>query len=720
MEMTNIDVKDWLDEIEQARKRDKDFRTNGETINEMYNGEMSEKIPFNILYSNTETLKPALYSQTPRPVVKRRWNQEEKPVVVAAEKAGTRILEYLLDTNVEGYERYDDSMTDAVLDAALPGRGITQIKFDAEIEETEDDGKLNWAFVCCDSRRWDRVYLGYAKKWSQVPWVAFEDYLSEEEATELFGKEKTKEIQFTENEDEEETDDKGEKSTNKTTQIYQIWDKSDKKVKWISPQYDGYLKEQDDPLGINGFFPMPKPLMLHKKSNDMTPTALYTLYENQAKELNRITTRLNAIIEAIKFRGVYDGALGDELGDIMDEDDNSLVPTDKGASLVEGGFDKAIWTMPIDKLVTVAQALFAAREQCKAVIYEITGLSDVIRGSSKASETLGAQKIKESWGTMRLKNMQKEVQYYARDTLRIMLDVASQKIPTRLWPEMTGLPYPMNSEREKARTELQGLKQAMQRQMQNQQKLQMQIAENAKTKGRQPPPPQKPQPQQPIPPELEDLANAPTWEEILEILKNDFTRSYLIDIETNSTLDVEATEDKSQVAEFMNAMSQFMNGIQPMVESGQMPFEAYKATMLEIVRKYRFGTEVEEQFKAMKEPQKPDIKAQQEKMKQQQQEMQKKGQELQKMEKTLEDQKKKIGGELDQKVADFQSEKMQFEYDKKLFTEQQKFNEKLAAQRLDMQASEDENDLAMMFEKQKRDLQSMIDKSVARTKNANV
>jgi len=199
----------------------------------------------------------------------------------------------------------------------------------------------------------------------------------------------------------------------------------------LSPQYDGYLKQQADPLDITGFYPIPKPLTLHRKSNDLTPTAFYTLYENQAVELNRITTRLNYVIEAIKVRGVYDSSLGDELEKVMDGDDNELAPTDKGASLLEGGFDKAIWFMPIEKLVNVAQALIGAREQAKSVIYEITGLSDVIRGQSKASETLGAQKIKESWGTMRLKNQQKDVQVYVRDCLRIMLDIASQKIPAR-------------------------------------------------------------------------------------------------------------------------------------------------------------------------------------------------------------------------------------------------------------------------------------------------
>ena len=35
-----------------------------------------------------------------------------------------------------------------------------------------------------------------------------------------------------------------------------------------------------------------------------------------------------------------------------------------------------------------------ARQECKQVIYEVTGLSDIIRGASNAQETATAQTIK--------------------------------------------------------------------------------------------------------------------------------------------------------------------------------------------------------------------------------------------------------------------------------------------------------------------------------------
>ena len=123
----------WLAEIDDAKKREKDYRKDGKKIHDIYNGSKEEKIPFNILYSNTETLLPALYSSVPRPVVQRRFKDDDM-LGKASAKAGERVLEFLLDTNIEGYETYDDCLRAATLDGLLAGRGLTSVKYDAELD----------------------------------------------------------------------------------------------------------------------------------------------------------------------------------------------------------------------------------------------------------------------------------------------------------------------------------------------------------------------------------------------------------------------------------------------------------------------------------------------------------------------------------------------------------------------------------------------------------
>jgi hypothetical protein len=463
----------WVSEIAAAKKREKDWRKDGDRILKIYSGEKADTTPFNILFSNTETLLPALYSAIPRPVVDRRFKDED-PLGKVAAQAGVRALEFLLDTNVDGYETYDEGMRAATLDALLPGRGVTCVKYDAEIgelptrsiddevpagedkpeateppaeEAAEPTPYKESELVCCDSRSWNKVYFGYAKKWSKVPWIAFEEYIDSEEATRLFGADIAKALVYTQQKDDEDERRRGEEKNRgetKTAVIYQIWDKDGgRKIRYVAEQYkDAFLKVEDDPLQLTGFFNCPKPIQFIEKSNDLTPTPPYVLYENQAKELNNITRRINKIVSAIKARGIYDSELGEDIADLMKADDNELVPSDKSASLAaEKGLANAIWFMPVDMLVTVLRELLSAREACKQVIFEIMGIADIMRGSSAASETLGAQEIKQTWGSLRLKRQQKEVQRYARDLLRMMLEIAATKFSQETWAKMTGLPF---------------------------------------------------------------------------------------------------------------------------------------------------------------------------------------------------------------------------------------------------------------------------------------
>lgn len=682
------EINDWIEEINDSKKREEDYFKQGIDINEIYEGECNT--PFNILYSNTETMLPALFSNVPRPIIQRRFKDED-PLGKYASQAAQRVLEYLIDTDIDGEDKFETAMLDATQDGLLPGRGITTVKYDDETEEFEvEEGEqpippqISNQNISADSRSWDKVYFGYAKKWSKMPWVAYEEYLDEEEAKAMFGA-KSKHLTFTEGRDQEEDDDRNDEDERytgkkKTTPIYQIWDKADRKVKYVSPGYlDAYLRVDDDPLELTGFFNCPEPLTFVRKSNNLVPTAPYTLYEQQASELNEIQRRLTKVIQAIKVRGVYDPAMGDDLGQILKGEDNELIPSDKGSILAEGGFDKSIWMLPIEKLVAVAQQLYQARESCKRVIYEITGISDIVRGQSAASETLGAQKIKEAWGTMRLKRLQKRVQHYALDTMRMMLEVAVLKFDVKTWKQITGMPLPMKEEKDQA----------------------MQFMKQAKAQGM---PEDSPQVQK-----AQEVMKLPSWEDVLGLLQNDYWRSYRLDIETNSTLDVEATEDKQNVAEFMNAFAQLMNGMFPMVEKGVMPFDAAKSMMLAIVKRFRFGREVEEQLKEMQQPKPqadPKAEAEQKKFQAEQQKFGEK-------QKQFEEQQKQAGDQLDEQFRKLEYERLQFDFEKKLAQEQAKMNEQMVMAKQDLDQEEAAMELKNIIKDAERSTQSMLDKHKA-------
>ena len=581
----------WMREIRAAKKREKDFRKFGKHVVATYSAErdasnvlsdsseIAPSIPFNILFSNTETLLPAIYSRPPRPIVNTRF-KNASPVMRAAAKAAKSMLEYLIDTNQEGYETVHDALLSATLDGLLPGRGITQVMYDADIHEDQ----VLHEIIVPTSRPWDHVIFGDAKRWEDVPWIAFQESITKQEATERFGRKIADELHYGgddpndygDDEANYEDEDADNGSMRRYATIYQIWDKEhDRKVLYVHEYYKkGYLAEpQDDPLGLTGFYPIPKPLQFVLKSHDLKPVSLYKLYERQAEELNILTERILKISNAIKVRGVYNGAYSEEMQNLMNASDDTLVPTDQAAALAtEGGLDKNIWFMPLGELSAVHERLIQAREQVKRVIFEITGISDIVRGSTRASETLGAQQLKSQWGTMRLRRLQAEAQRYSRDVLRLMLELAATKLSEQTWAQATGLPFVKESEW---------------------QSLQMAV-QQARALG------------QPIPQDLQQRLSVPRWEDILQLLRNDLSRAYVIDVETNSTIAPEAAEDQQNIIQLMVALGQYLNGVAPLIERGALPFGAAKSMLLTIAKRFQFGREIEEEIQSMQPPSQDD------------------------------------------------------------------------------------------------------------------
>lgn len=582
-----LKIQKWLQDIASARKREKTFRKDGHEIVKLYEAVKCKAHQFNILFSNTETLAPALYNATPRPLVQRRFKDED-PIGKHVSKVLQRTLEFLIDPGEGKHIPFDDLMSSAVLEALLPGRGFTRFKYDAEVQDEQVIDET----IFGEEVPWDRFTHGYAKKWDQVPWIAFDHFFTRAELKQHFPDmaDKIPAGEDDVSEDEDNADgDMNDRKDVKLAHVIEIWDKTTRKVCFIAPSYPSeYIKETDDPLGLTGFFPGPRPLMFTKKISTLTPVALYQFYKAQAEELNTVTYRINKLVAALKARGAYDAGL-EGLEKILKADDNEMVPLENIEKLDGKPLESALWMVPIDKLIVVLQQLYLFRNQVKQVIYEITGIADIMRGSSQASETLGAQEIKNQWGTLRLKRSQKSVMMYVRESLRVMAQIAAKQFDKKTFAGMTGLQYPTAEEKAQAQAQIQQI------QMMAQQQAAMQPPPQP---GQ--PPAQPPQPQ--IPPELQVVMSLPSWEELIEVMQNDLLRSYKIDIETNSTVDAEATEDKQNIGELLNAIAQFLNGVTPLVEKGLMPFDAAKSMLMMISRRFRFGVDVEDELAKMQQP----------------------------------------------------------------------------------------------------------------------
>lgn len=581
----NKEVNEYLTEIKEAKKREEQWREKAQEVVNLYECETAHS-PYNILYSNTEILAPALYSRLPKPVVKRRFNDSD-PLAKTASEVARRVISFLIDDCDPKYTSVNKLLSSAVHEGLIPGRGLTRVKFDSEIARDEQGNEVvAYETVCGEEVPWDRFCHGYAKKWSKVPWIAFTHYMSKEDVIELVGEENksiAEELPYTAAEEAVKTENKS-KLTDKDkelqlAEIFEVWDKKQKKIVFICEGYDGFIKELEDEFKLSGFYPIPEPLMFFKRVSGLTPQTLYEAYKRQAEELNKVTVRINKIIDALKVRGFYDGSVSG-LGSLLEKEDNSLVPVENIEKLEGKGFDNIIWLLPLGELVGVLQQLYLQRTQVKTVIFEITGMSDLIRGSTAASETLGAQELKSQWGTMRLKSLQKEVARYARDLLRMVGELALAKLSQQTIQAITNMQLPTAVEKQSA---VENLNQLQMLAQSGQQQAPQEALQAETTK-------------------LQQVANLPAWEEILAVLNDDLQRNYRIDIETNSTIEAEASEEKQEVGEFLNAFAQFLNGVTPMIEAGTMSFDVAKGIMMAVIRKFRFGEEIEELLDKMQAP----------------------------------------------------------------------------------------------------------------------
>jgi hypothetical protein len=471
-------VRRWTLELSIAGRLEKEWVKTGDAIVERYRGTKQKKNSFNILWSNTETLSQSIYNTLPKPDVRRRYRDADPVAKVVSD-----VLERSIDYSMDVYD-FDQVLRLDVTDMLLPGRGVSRVKYVPDFEDMEDDGaqadeskgkrvepqqRLIYERAICEHVNWKDFRHGPGKTWDEVPWVAFRHKMSQIAGVEMFGS-VFKQVTLDAVADEEiKKQERGVGALFKTAEVWEIWDKDDKTVTFIASSYKpAPLKVSADPLELDGFFPNPRPLFAILDAESLIPAPLFDKYKQQADELDRISSRINNLTDALKVRGVYNSVLT-EIQNMKDAGDNELVAATNVQALVDsGGLEKNIWMMPIEAAAKVIQILNVQRDACKAVIYEITGIADIMRGASDSRETLGAQKIKTQWGTQRLKKMQAEFQRYVRDIIRLKSQIIANKFQIDTIKEMTGIKL-FNTEAER--------KQVQQQAAQFQQFQQMQQAQ---------------------------------------------------------------------------------------------------------------------------------------------------------------------------------------------------------------------------------------------------
>lgn len=569
-------------EIEAYERSTKNWRERGDKIIRRYRDDRGQVTAsargvrkFNILWSNVQVLQPALYARRPVPVVERRFRDED-PVGREAAETLERATTFSIDTDL-----FDRVMRMCRDDRLLPGRGTAWVSYRAEMGDDDllENERVEHAYV-------DWVDFGHnvARTWEEVYLVWRRVQMTRDDLVKRFpGVGDEVPLDARPRKDGDDRVDALKDEVFSRAWVYEMWDSRTKEVRWISKSWPKALDVRPDPLGLQNFFPCPRPLYSTLTNESLIPTPDFSLYQDQAAELDDLNTRIARIVEACKVVGVYDGSQDAGLTRMLTEGtENKLFPIKNWAGFAQtGGMKGAVDWLPLDMMVQALPQLTERFQALKQEVYEITGIADIVRGSTEASETATAQQIKGRYAALRLTDMQAEVARFARDLIGMTAEIISEHFDQRTIFEMAQKQLPTQAEVE---AEMMAWQQAVM-QAQELQALYPQAAQEAQMMGQPAPPPPPEPPPQPKP--------QVTQEQVMAVLRDDLLRTYKIEIETDSTIALDEAAEKEAANEFITAFTEFQVATLPLAVQAPEMLPTFKEMALYGARRYRSGRSLE-------------------------------------------------------------------------------------------------------------------------------
>ena len=438
----SAEVQKWLDCIGQYDREFKKWESLADRIIKRYkdDGRKADDgtVKFNILWSNVQTLVPAVFSRVPQPDVSRRFRDNDPVGRVAS-----LLLERALDFEIKHYSDYAETLKSCVLDRFLGGRATAWVRYephfttpkqhadglqvteDAEVEgETEEAEELDYECSPVDYVHWRDFGHTIARTWEEVTAVWRVVYMGRQALVERFGKEIGEKVPL----DASPEDLKRSKMAGSTDReqacVYEVWDKATKSAIWISKSLGEVLDQRPDPLRLEGFFPCPRPMYATISNESLVPVPDFYLYQDQAIELDTLADRIDGLIKALQVKGCYDASIP-ELARLFTEGFNTqMIPVKNWAAFAEkNGLDGALSLVDLAPIAKALEQCYLAMQQVKQQVFEIYGLSDLVRGATDPNETLGAQELKGQYANLRLRHMQHEVARFATDLLKIKAQI---------------------------------------------------------------------------------------------------------------------------------------------------------------------------------------------------------------------------------------------------------------------------------------------------------
>lgn len=581
--------KRWLAWVEEAEQAFKDWQSKADSLDKLYANlndlaSLGRDRQFQMFWANIQVLGPSIYSRPPVPVVVPRF-KDRKPVPRAAS-------ELLERCTTVGFELADIDGTMRMVrdDLTVVARGAAWVRYEAN-----EDGKGQR--VCIDFVDRKDFLTDPARNWNEVDRVSKRSWLTKAAMRKRFKKtsgEAYKKASY----DVRKTED-GDDDGVKKAGVWEIWCKSENKVVWVTEGVEETLDQDAPHLELEGFFPCPRPAYATLQRRSLVPVPDMLFYKDQLEEINELTARIGALADAVQVRGFYPAGAG-EIGDAIETaikstvNNQVLVPISNWAMVGQGGVKDMIVWLPIDQITTTIVQLVELRRQIIEDVYEITGLSDIMRGATEASETATAQQLKSQYGSVRIKDRQAELVRFARDLVRISAEIMAENFSSKTMLDMSQYDIPTDADIAKQIKPLEAqIKQIIAQVEKAKADPQMQAQAQQNPQAAQQMLQQAQQQAQGLKGQIDKLNEQATVEKVMALLRDQKTRPFVLDIETDSTIAPDENAQKQRATEFVTAVGGFMNQAFPLVQAVPQAAPLISDTLKYVASQFRAGRQLE-------------------------------------------------------------------------------------------------------------------------------
>lgn len=434
----------WKAQITQSEERRRKFIETAEESIRVYNAQKQVGIlndaerRLNVWWYCINTLLPAYYSSTPKAEVNLRKRTGGIPY-----ELGSVILErntqFVMDTHFD----FDKVGYNAALQFLLTGQSVLWARYVAKFEtvlqemaviqdptgqlidgmgrpytgDTEilqpGEGNILMASMEVEKKVSEKALLDViqyndyncsdARSEDEIEWQSRRAFLDRSQAEQLFGRDVANDLVYDSfpevmKKDLARKEDKFEGKA----ELHEIWCEATNKVYWLQKTGEkAIIESSEPPTKFEKFYPC-SVIRQSADPDSVVPVSDYAHVRDQILEVERLTTRIHAVTQAIRTNFLYDAAMGPTVEQLFAGDLKGTPiinwPSYKG----RGGLQAGVEFYPVEPFVNALNVLQGARGAALQQLYETMKVSDLLRGTSEQYKSATANRLENQWSSLGL------------------------------------------------------------------------------------------------------------------------------------------------------------------------------------------------------------------------------------------------------------------------------------------------------------------------------